>query len=214
MRSSDPASAGANVGGRVDGNSERRLRTLLVVVLLTIVVSGTVDLILDAPESWRSGHVLYEVLLIVGALAMAAVVWRGWLRTARSLAQTRRALDERQTERDAWRASAERALLGFGAAIDQELQRWGLTPAEREVALQLLKGQSHKEIAYATGRSERTVRQHAVAVYQKSGLRGRAELAAFFLEDLILPAGVTQAGAERPSDHRAEGDRVESARVR
>ena len=94
------------MGGRVDDNSERRLRALLVVVLLTIVVSGTVDLILDAPESWRSGHVLYEVLLIVGALAMAAVVWRGWLRTARSLAQTRRALDERQTERDAWRASA------------------------------------------------------------------------------------------------------------
>jgi hypothetical protein len=29
--------------------------------------------------------------------------------------------------------------------------------------------------------------QHAVAVYQKSGLQGRAELAAFFLEDLQLP---------------------------
>lgn len=200
--------------GTVDDNSERRLRTLLVVVLLTIVVSGTVDLILDAPESWRSGHVLYEVFLIVGALAMAAAVWRGWLRTARSLAQTRRALDERQTERDAWRASAERALLGLGAAIDQQLQRWGLTAAEREVALQLLKGQSHKEIAYATGRSERTIRQHAVAVYQKSGLRGRAELAAFFLEDLILPTGVTQAGSERQLDGRAEGGRTESARVR
>ena len=90
----------------------------------------------------------------------------------------------------------------------------GLTAAEREVALQLLKGQSHKEIAYATGRSERTVRQHAVAVYQKSGLRGRAELAAFFLEDLILPTGVTQAGAERQSDGRAEGGRTESARGR
>jgi hypothetical protein len=32
------------------------------------------------------------------------------------------------------------------------------------------------------------VRQHAVAVYRKSGLAGRAELAAFFLEDLLLPA--------------------------
>ncbi len=36
-------------------------------------------------------------------------------------------------------------------------------------------------------RSERTVRQHAIAVYSKSGLAGRAELAAFFLEDLLLP---------------------------
>jgi hypothetical protein len=31
------------------------------------------------------------------------------------------------------------------------------------------------------------VRQHAVSVYQKAGLGGRAELAAFFLQDLMLP---------------------------
>jgi DNA-binding NarL/FixJ family response regulator len=54
-------------------------------------------------------------------------------------------------------------------------------------ALQLLKGQSHKEIAAATGRSERTVRQHAVAAYHKAGVAGRAELAGFFLGDLSLP---------------------------
>jgi DNA-binding NarL/FixJ family response regulator len=50
-----------------------------------------------------------------------------------------------------------------------------------------MKGHGHKQIAAASGRSERTVRQHAVAVYQKSGLQGRAELAAFFLEDLMVP---------------------------
>jgi DNA-binding NarL/FixJ family response regulator len=54
-------------------------------------------------------------------------------------------------------------------------------------ALLLLKGYGHKEIAKLLGRSERTVRQHAVAVYRKSNLSGRAELAAFFLEDLLLP---------------------------
>jgi hypothetical protein len=32
------------------------------------------------------------------------------------------------------------------------------------------------------------VRQHAVAVYKKAGVQGRAELAAFFLEDLTVPA--------------------------
>ena len=52
----------------------------------------------------------------------------------------------------------------------------------------LLKGYSHKQIAALTERSERTVRQHAVSVYRKSGLGGRAELSAFFLEDLLLPA--------------------------
>jgi hypothetical protein len=40
--------------------------------------------------------------------------------------------------------------------------------------------------AARTSRSERTVRQHAVSIYQKSGLGGRAELAAFFLEGVRL----------------------------
>ena len=57
-----------------------------------------------------------------------------------------------------------------------------------KAAVKTVKGKSHKAIAYETGRSERTVRQHAVTVYQKSGLAGRAELAAFFLEGLVLPS--------------------------
>ena len=71
--------------------------------------------------------------------------------------------------------------------MERPICGWGLTSTEREIALLMLKGKSHKAIAYETGRSERTVRQHAVAVYQKSGLAGRAELAAFFLEGLALP---------------------------
>jgi DNA-binding CsgD family transcriptional regulator len=169
------------------GERDAHLRPLLIGVLLLIIVSGAIDLFLDAPESWLSLHVIYEVALIAGALATTAVLWLRWLRAERSLSTTRRALDERQAERDAWRASAERALQSFGAAIDDQLSRWGLTAAEREIALLMLKGKSHKAIAYETGRSERTVRQHAVAVYQKSGLAGRAELAAFFLEGLALP---------------------------
>jgi DNA-binding NarL/FixJ family response regulator len=82
--------------------------------------------------------------------------------------------------------------------VDEQFRDWQLTPAERDVALMLLKGYGHKEVAALTGRSERTVRQHAVAVYQKSGLQGRAELAGFFLEDLVLP------GVAGP--RRADGD--------
>lgn len=169
-------------------DEEGRLRILLVGALLVIVVGGTVDLVLDGPGDWTSGHVIYEVALIAGALVMTLVLWRGWVRAERSLVTARAALEERRAERDAWRASAERSLRGLGAAIDAQFAAWGLTPAEREVALLLLKGRSHKEIAYGTNRSERTVRQHAVAVYGKSGLGGRAELSAFFLEDLMLPA--------------------------
>jgi DNA-binding NarL/FixJ family response regulator len=116
-----------------------------------------------------------------------AWLWRGWWQAEASAGALRRTLAERQAERDAWRARAEQVLEGLGKALDEQFGAWQLTPAEREVALLLLKGHGHKQIAAATGRSERTVRQHAVAVYQKSGLQGRAELAAFFLEDLTVP---------------------------
>src|SRR5699024_9029996 len=135
----------------------RRLRPLLVGVLLLITVSGTIDLVMDAPDRWLSVHVIYEVALIAGALATTVLLWLRWRRAERALSTTRTALHERQAERDAWRASAERALQGFGAAIDDQLSRWGLTAVEREIALLMLKGKSHKAIAYETGRSERTV---------------------------------------------------------
>ena len=90
---------------------------------------------------------------------------------------------------------ARRRLAAFGANE--------LTPAEREVAILLLKGHSHKRIARLTERSDQTVRQHATAVYRKSGLSGRAELAAFFLEDLMLPVKVARVPTVREPD--AEG---------
>jgi DNA-binding CsgD family transcriptional regulator len=112
------------------------------------------------------------------------------------VADLERSLAARKQERDAWRENAQRALEGFAQAIDGQFHAWGLTPAEREVALLLLRGYSQKRIARVTDRSERTARQHAVAVYRKAGLSGRAELSAFFLEDLILPGNGT--GEEPP----------------
>ena len=86
-----------------------------------------------------------------------------------------------------WRNEARGYLEGLGQAIEVQFSRWSLTDAEREVALLILKGLSHKEIATVRAVSERTVREQARAVYSKSGLTGRASLSAFFLEDLLAP---------------------------
>ena len=172
----------------MDLQDDRWLRALLFVALGSIIVGGVVDLILDQPERWLSFHVIFETLMIVGALLMTTTLWLGWWRSSRSVSELRRSLDAREEERDVWRSSARKALEGLGEAIDQQFDAWGLTPAEREVALLLLKGHSHKAIARHTDRSAQTVRQHATAVYRKGELSGRAELSAFFLEDLMLPA--------------------------
>jgi DNA-binding NarL/FixJ family response regulator len=61
----------------------------------------------------------------------------------------------------------------------------------------MLKGLSHKEIARVRATSEATVRQQAASVYRKSGLSSRAELSAFFLEDLLAPGEVRNKDSAR-----------------
>ena len=56
-----------------------------------------------------------------------------------------------------WRNEARGYLEGLGQAIEVQFARWSLTDAEREVALLILKGLSHKEIATVRSVSERTV---------------------------------------------------------
>jgi DNA-binding CsgD family transcriptional regulator len=174
------------------------MRLLLVVVLVGIAVASGVDLTLDAPQEWLSFHTIYELTITLGGLGTATALWLGWRRAERTVAAMDRSLAERAAERDRWRARAQQAIDGFGRAIDDQFGVWKLTPTEREIALALLQGRSHKEIAAAAGRSERTVRQHAVVVYQKAGVSGRAELGAFFLESLMLPADAN-GGADHAS---------------
>lgn len=182
----------------VESDEARNLRVLLALVLVATISGGAVDLILDAPDRWLSAHVLFELSLILAAVGVMVALWRGWAGSHRTLVEAREALATRSAERDEWRASAESHLAGLGRAIDDRFTAWGLTPAEREVALMLLQGRSHKQIAFDTGRSERTVRQHSVVVYQKSGLQGRAELAAFFLGGLLLPSHPTSPSPTPP----------------
>ena len=174
------------------------LHLILALLLLAIAGAGAVDLVLDEPATWREGHALFESGFLALCLGSAAYLARGWLRARRSVGDLQRALAAHEGERDAWRERARALLSGLGAAIDAQMASWQLTPTERETALLLLKGYSHRQIAELSGRSERTVRQHAVAVYRKAGLGGRAELSAFFLEDLLLPTAPGEGAAAGP----------------
>lgn len=171
----------------MDNEDDRTLRLLVGGVLLATMVGGAADLYLDSPDTIWSFHIVLEVFLVVASMAGLVYLWRRWLGARNELRRTKEQLTEQVIEKDAWRANAESALAGVGKAIDERFKAWGLTGTEKEIAMFLLKGKSHKEIAYSTGRSERTVRQHAVSVYDKSKLGGRAELAAFFLDGLMLP---------------------------
>jgi DNA-binding CsgD family transcriptional regulator len=176
-----------------DGGTARRVAISLL--LLAVAAGGATDLVLDLPHAPGLFHVAFELALLGLSLGGIAALWLGWARARRRLVHARASSERLRGERDAWRARTEVLRQGLGEAIDAQFRAWSLTPAERETALLLLKGCGHKEIATLCNRSERTVRQHAVAVYRKSGVAGRAELAAFFLEDLLVPSADTGASS-------------------
>ena len=178
----------------------RRLFLLVGLGLLGVVVGGLIDLYLDDPVTWRSLHVLVEAGIVVLSLGLALYLLQEWSRTEEVLERTEAELERHRKERDRWRERARTFLQGLGREIDRQFDEWELTPSEKEVALLLIKGYSHREIARKTGRSERTSRQHAGSVYEKADLAGRAELAAFFLQGLMLPDGERDAAAQAPTD--------------
>lgn len=177
-----------------DEGREKWIAAGLSLVFLAIAILAVADLVADAGASISGRHILVEGGLALAGLAgfvgMALRVRRLRLR-ARALVDQARDLEVRLSESradaEAWRAEARDLIAGLGVAIDQQLERWGLSPAEKDVAMLLLKGLSHKEIADVRQVSEATVRQQARALYRKAGLSGRADLAAFFLEDLLSP---------------------------
>jgi DNA-binding CsgD family transcriptional regulator len=174
--------------------SEGRLLAGALTVFAAVALLAAADVAFDIAEGTTIGHVAVEgtVFLVglLGALFMGSRLLR-LVRSAREMREEARALAERLRETEAeaarWRVEAGDLLKGLGAALDKQFERWALSPAEKEVALLLLKGLSHKEIAEVRSITEATARQQARAVYRKAGLSGRSALAAFFLEDLLLP---------------------------
>lgn len=85
---------------------------------------------------------------------------------------------------------------------------WGLTSAERDVALFAIKGLSTQEIAALRGTAEGTVKAQTNAIYRKSGVSGRPQLLSLFIEDLMddrmLPAAASSAAASATAPAPAE----------
>jgi DNA-binding CsgD family transcriptional regulator len=150
---------------------------LLGLELLEEPDSTALDLLLE----------LVDILPVVLTSVGVVLLFRVTQRQREEHVQVIRDLELARAQGQRWRSEVRSHLDGLGAAIETQFSRWNLTEAEREVALLLLKGLSHKETAQVRGVSERTVREQSRSIYSKAGLTGRTALSAFFLEDLLAP---------------------------
>jgi DNA-binding CsgD family transcriptional regulator len=170
-------------------------KLVIVAVLALVALFVIVDVATDVGEGVARFHVIAEGLVGVLALFGIYYVLRGSSELRQRLAQEQRDFSAFRSQAEAWRAQSRRYIDGLALAIDQQLERWNLTAAEKEVAFLLLKGLSLKEVATVRGTTEKTARVQSMAIYAKAGLSGRSELSAFFLEDLLVPR--PQADADR-----------------
>lgn len=174
--------------------SERRVLAGILLAFAGVAVLAAIDVWSDLQEGTTFAHVAAEAgVLLVGMLGSIFMARRLVVILRRARAARREALelaaqlDDTRAEASRWRSEARELMQGLAAALDTQFDRWKLSPAEKEVALLLLKGLSHREIAEVRSVTEATARQQARALYKKGGLSGRHDLAAFFLEDLMLP---------------------------
>ena len=167
----------------------RNERKFLSSIMFVIVLFVGADLFNDSLEGVKFSHLVLELVVAFGAAAGFFILMKDSFRKSHQLVQSQEVILEREKEVERWKLESQKYIQGLSVAIDAQLARWSLSPSEKEVALLILKGLSLKEIAELRNTAEKTVRAQSVAIYSKSGLAGRSELAAFFLEDLLVPQG-------------------------
>ena len=176
-------------------------RLMLLIGLIAVVIFGlsALDLMREAvlPPFAEVMLDLAEKLILVAAMGVVAWTVYGLIDLREGQAALNNNMARSVAQGDAWRAQRRGEIAALGQAIEDQFRQWRLTGAEIDVAGLMLKGMSLKEIAIARDTSEATIRQQAQAIYRKSGLSGRAELAAYFLESLFEVA--EDAGHGKPS---------------
>jgi len=164
-----------------------------IIVLSGLAVALFLSLVaLEAFENWPDVTIeellfdLFEIALLAGAVVATAYFCFGMQEMRHEHATLLGDFARARAEGDRWREAARGHIDGLQNAIREQFERWRLTPSEADISLLMLKGLSHKEIARLRNSSEATVRQQATAIYSKSGLASRADLSAFFFEDLFI----------------------------
>jgi DNA-binding CsgD family transcriptional regulator len=165
-------------------------RGVFVVLVLGVQALCTVFFVSDilvsvlglraAPIAWQMRELLEigAALGLVLGLAMGGWAWR------------KAHLQAQEARRHLHRAQS-----AFHDVMEDRFRGWGLTPAERDVALFAIKGLSTSEIAALRGTSEGTIKAQSNAIYRKAGVASRSQLLSLFIDDLMQdhPQGASSA---------------------
>ena len=158
----------------------RKISTGIILTVLVIQILCAFFFVADilssligiraTPINWRMREYIEigAALGLVIGLVLGAVVLRNILQQSRAMERQLRA-----------------ASSAFMDLLQERFAAWGLTPAERDVALFAIKGLSTQNIAQLRATSEGTVKAQTTAIYRKAGVTGRPQLLSLFIDDMM-----------------------------
>lgn len=150
-------------------------KPMALAVFLVVQTLAAVFFLGDAAADYLNGqadlHLYFESLV---ALALVLGMVFGAITLRRTLEEMR-----------AQEVALDSARGALAEVISAQFTAWGLTPAERDIGFLALKGLDVAEIAALRDRAHGTVRAQLTRIYAKAGVSGRAQFAAFFVEDLL-----------------------------
>ena len=156
--------------------------TGLLSIQVVSAVLFFVNILSTVTGYWQFSWMVHELIELGAGLSLLLGIGFGALLLRRTLKRQREMEDQLRVASGA-----------FHELLQDRFEEWGLTPAERDVALFAIKGLSTAEIARLRETSEGTVKAQTNAIYRKAGVSGRPQLLSLFIEDLMngpLPAGV------------------------
>jgi DNA-binding CsgD family transcriptional regulator len=149
------------------------LRRRLFLAAATLQIGCGLIFLTDIVMEWEGVrlHGVLEALAVIGLAIGASLTLREYRHLLRRNTKVERELD---------------VVSGaFQEVIEQHFVRWGLTTAERDVALLSIKGVPIADIATMRATREGTIKAQSAAIYRKAGVSSRSELISTMVEELI-----------------------------
>jgi DNA-binding CsgD family transcriptional regulator len=155
---------------------------VLLAMLFVVIIINASDFLNDIFEGDGWLHIILEILTV--GLSISGIVLL--TRMIRHRIRADKHIQKVENNLFLTRNKLEQIGREYSKHIQEQFKFWGFTHSEKEVALLILKGLSFNDIAKTRKTKEKTVRQQASSIYKKSNVAGRHELAAWFLEDLLV----------------------------
>ena len=162
------------------------MRNLVVIIILIIIMTlNALDVFVDIGLGVPMWHIVQESSLVLLSAIGAILLVLHMRKKNKHLHELANNLAHANKQVASLSSKIEEERKRYSLIIKSQFDQWQLTAGEQQVALLLLKGLTLKEIASVRETKEMTVRQQASSIYSKSGLTGRHEFSAWFLEDFL-----------------------------